>query len=189
MPPKQNYRETRQRKVILEVGEWVNPGGAVVTLLDLAKIRITVDVPERYAVKLSPESNVKAVISSISNGFFPGKIYAVLPQGDPASRTFPVKIVIENPKYRIKGGMETTVTFNLSSTRDALVVPKDAVVTAGANRLVFAVLDGKAVPVPIKILGYYDGSVSVAGNLQPGTPVVVRGNERLQPGQPVQILE
>jgi len=51
------------------------------------------------------------------------------------------------------------------------------------------VVEGKATPVNVEILGYYDGSVAVAGNLTPGTNVVVRGNERLRPGQPVTVLQ
>ena len=81
--------------------------------------------------------------------------------------------------------MEAMVTFNLATQRKALLVPKDAVVTAGDNRLVFMVNDGKAMPVPVNIIGYYDGGVAVEGNLKSGDQLVVRGNERLRPGQPV----
>jgi RND family efflux transporter MFP subunit len=172
-----------------QVGQWINPGGAVVTLLDLGQIRITVDVPERYAVMISPDSGVKVVIKSISENFMSGKIYAVLPQGNPDSRTFPVRINLPNPDFKIKSGMEAAVTFNLSSTKSAVVVPKDAIVTAGNNRLVFLVAGGKAIPLNVKILGYYDGNVAIEGNLQPGGRVVVRGNERLMPGQAVQVIE
>ena len=172
-----------------QVGQWINPGGAVVTLLDLGRIRITVDVPERYAVMISPDSGVKVIIKSLSENFLSGKIYAVLPQGNPDSRTFPVRINLPNPDFRIKSGMEAAVTFDLASTKSAMLVPKDAVVTAGNNRLVFLVAEGKAVPVNVKILGYYDGNVAVEGNLQSGGQVVIRGNERLMPGQAVQVLK
>ena len=172
-----------------QIGEWINAGGAVVMLHDLSRIRVTVDVPERYAVMLKAEDTVKVLVRSISSHPFTGRIYAVLPKGDPNTRTFPVRINLENPEYKIKSGMEARVTFTLAGKRTALVVPKDAVVTAGNDRLVYAVVDGRAMPVNVSILGYYDGDVSVEGNLAPGTRVVVRGNERLRPGLPVQILE
>ncbi|MBW2450483.1 MAG: efflux RND transporter periplasmic adaptor subunit [Deltaproteobacteria bacterium] len=190
-----NY-EMKQQKVLApfsgfvakehtQIGEWINKGGPVVTLLDLDNIRITVDVPERYSVLLVPESNLNVSIKSVSNHPFSGKIYSVLPQGDPNSRTFPVRIHLANPDHKIKSGMEAMVTFNLSTEIKALLVPKDAVVTAGDNRLVFTVNDGKAISVPVKIIGYYDGDVAVEGDLKPGDQVVIRGNERLRPGQPV----
>ncbi|UCD31674.1 MAG: efflux RND transporter periplasmic adaptor subunit [Desulfobacterales bacterium] len=191
--------ELKQKKVVApfsgfvskehtQLGEWVSTGGAVVTLLDLGQIKITVDVPERYAVLLSPESPVRVMIKSVSGDYIPGKIYAVLPHGDPNSRTFPVNINLDNSDFKIKSGMEAMVTFNLSTQKNALLIPKDAIVTAGNDRLVFMLADGKVAPVNVKVLGYYDGSVAVAGNLTPGVKVVVRGNERLRPGQGVTVL-
>lgn len=85
--------------------------------------------------------------------------------------------------------MEAMVTFNLSAKKNALLLPKDAIVTAGNDKLVFMVVDGKVAPVNVEVLGYYDGNVAVAGNLTPGAKVVVRGNERLRPGQAVIVLQ
>jgi len=190
--------EIKQKKVLApfsgfvakehtQVGEWINKGGPVVTLLNLDKIRITVDVPERYSVLLLPQSDVKVSIQSVSKDLFEGKIYSVLSQGDPDSRTFPVRIHLANPDHMIKSGMEAIVTFNLTDKKNALLVPKDAIVTAGDTRMVFRVADGKAMPLNVKILGYYDGNVAVEGSLKPGDQVVIRGNERLRPGQPVTV--
>ena len=192
--------EIKQKKVVApfsgfvstehtQVGEWINVGGPVVDLVDLRQIKVSVDVPERYAVMIAPQEEVKVMVKSISNEVRAGRINAILPQGDPNSRTFPVKINIENQDFKIKSGMESMVTFNLAAQKSALLVPKDAVVTAGNDRLVFIVNDGKAIPVPVKILGYYDGNVEVAGKLAPGIKVVIRGNERLRPGQPVRIIK
>jgi multidrug efflux pump subunit AcrA (membrane-fusion protein) len=68
-------------------------------------------------------------------------------------------------------------------------VPKDAIVTAGANRLVFVVGSKVAQPKNVQVSGYYDGHVAVEGALNPGELVVIRGNERLRPGQLVEILK
>lgn len=170
-----------------QVGEWINPGGPVVTLLNLSKIQITVDVPERYAVTLSRKELVRIVVGSVSAQPINGVISAILPKGDSNSRTFPVRIRLDNPGYKIKSGMESLVTFNLQDQKDALLVPKDAIVTSGNDRLVFMVADGRVIPAGVKILGYYQGNVAIAGNLKAGDLVVTRGNERLRPGQPVQI--
>jgi RND family efflux transporter MFP subunit len=172
-----------------QVGEWIDVGGPVVSLLDLRHIRITVDVPERYAIQLSQDIPVRVLVTSLSGDTFSGKISAVLPEGDMNARTFPVRIELANPDLKIRGGMEATATFNLGTKKKALLVPKDAIVTAGTNRMVFVVASSVAQPVPVQVIGYYDGNVAVEGPLQPGAHVVIRGNERLMPGQPVQILE
>jgi len=172
-----------------QVGEWINSGGPVVRLVDLEQIRITVDVPERYVIMLSLQSEVMVMIKSVTNNFFSGRMYAVLPYGDRNARTFPVRINLANPEYKIKSGMEAIVTFNLSGTKSALLIPKDAVVTAGNSRLIFLLSDNKVMPVNVEIVGYYDGNVAVEGELKLGDKVVIRGNERLRPGQTVLVLE
>ena len=168
-----------------QVGEWINNGGPVVKLVDLEQIRITTDMPERYVVMLSSQSEVMVMIKSLTNNFFSGRIYAVLPHGDRNARTFPVRINLDNPGYKIKSGMEAIITFNLTGTKSALLIPKDAIVTAGNSRLVFLLSGNKVMPVNVEIVGYYDGNVAVEGDLKPGDKVVIRGNERLRPGQTV----
>lgn len=172
-----------------QIGEWLPVGGPVVTLVDLGYVRITVDVPERYVVQLLPKNRVRVLVASISNEPFFGKISGILPEGDPNARTFPVRVRLVNRELKIKSGMETRVTFNLGTQKDALLVPKDAIVTAGTNRLVFVVASSVARPVNVRVIGYYDGNVAVEGPLKPGDQVVIRGNERLRPGQPVQVLK
>ena len=170
-----------------QVGEWVSAGGAVVTLIDLSKIRITVDIPERYAVLLSAKGRVKVNVKSIPGKPLSGKIYAILPRGNSKTRTFPVRINLANPGFKIRSGMEVFVTFDLARTRNALLVPKDSIVTSGEGKMVFSVAGGKAVPVRVKVTGYFDGNVAVEGNLKPEDQVVIRGNERLRPGQAVEV--
>jgi multidrug efflux pump subunit AcrA (membrane-fusion protein) len=69
------------------------------------------------------------------------------------------------------------------------MVPKDAVVTAGDRSLVYRVKEGKAFPVSVTVEGYHDGAAAVAGDLKVGDKVVIRGNERLMPGQDVVFIE
>lgn len=170
-----------------QVGEWVDSGGRVVTLLDLSHVRIEVSVPERYAVDLAPGSPAWVTIKSLSLDRQAAQIRAILPQGDSNSRNFTIRIDMENPDYKVRAGMEAEAVFNLPDTQKAILIPKDAIVPAGNNHLVYAVLDGKALPFMVKVLGYHDGNAAVAGDLKPGMSVVIRGNERLRPGQPVAI--
>ena len=171
-----------------QVGEWIQAGGAVVTLLDLHRIRITVDVPERYAVMLAPGAEVSIVVRSVSEEPMAGTISTMLPQGDANARTFPIRIELDNPGFKIKSGMEARVRFNLATQREALLVPKDAVVPAGSNRLVYKLAGDQVFPVMVDVKGYYDNSAAVEGGLSAEDRVVVRGNERLRPGQKVQVV-
>jgi RND family efflux transporter MFP subunit len=170
-----------------QVGEWVNMGGGIVNLVDLSSILIKVDVPEKYAVKIVKHSKVAVIIKSLGTQSRPATIVAVLPRGNTAARTFPVHIKLPNAGLKIKSGMEAVVNFNVGEKRKALLVPKDAIVTAGSQRVVYVVNSGTVLPVPIKVLGYYGSDAAIEGGLKPGQQVVIRGNERLRPGQTVQV--
>jgi len=168
-----------------QIGQWIQPGGPVVTLVDISQVRVAVDVPERYAVQLPPDGRVQVTLTSLAEDGRQGKIDAILPKGDAMTRTFPVRVLLDNPGFAIKAGMEAVVTFDLSDRFSALMVPKDAVVTAGDRSMVYRVKDGKAFPVSVTVQGYHDGLAAVTGELTAGDLLVVRGNERLMPGQDV----
>jgi RND family efflux transporter MFP subunit len=127
------------------------------------------------------------VIGSLSSRPLSATIEVVLPQGNPVSRTFPVHLKLPNPQYRIKSGMEALATFEVGQKIRAILVPKDAIVPSGQENLVFRVDQGKAFPVPVTISGYFGNEAAITGELEPGQRVVVRGNERLRPGQPVHV--
>lgn len=170
-------------------GEWVNVGSPVVDLIDLSIAEVKVDVPERFFVNLSPGNDVSVVVRSVSIEPRNEKIQAVFPKGDSKARTFPVKIAINNADMKIKGGMEARVLFNVVEEQESIVIHKDAVVISGKDRLVFIVTDNHVSPVPIVVLGYFENRVAVEGDLKPGDKVVIRGNERLRPGQAVRIVQ
>ena len=168
-----------------QVGQWIPIGGSVVTLVDLSSILIKADLPESLAVRLNPANSAAVTIGSLSDRPLAASIEAVMPQGNPTSRTFPVRLKLPNPQYSIKSGMEAIATFEIGRKIKSILVPKDAIVPSGTENLVFRVEQGKAFPVPVTISGYYGNDAAVKGELEPGQQVVIRGNERLRPGQPV----
>lgn len=172
-----------------QVGEWMDKGGPVVTLVDMNRALITVDVPEIYVVGIKSSNNVRVVINSLGDVPMPATVSTILPMGDSNARTFPVHIELSNKNFRIKSGMAATVTFSVGEKRTVLLLPKDAIVTSGNRRLVYTIAEGKAVPVPVKVLGYYENDAAIQGGLEPGQQVVVRGNERLRPGQAVKVID
>jgi len=172
-----------------QVGEWMKTGGGVVDLVDLSSIVIMADLPEKHAVRLQPGSRITVWVKSISDRPIPAALEAVLPRGNPVSRTFPVRIKLPNPERTMKSGMEAVVAFDTGGKINTLLIPKDAVVPSGSRNVVYTVAQGKAFPVSVEVSGHYGQNAAVKGDLKPGQAVVVRGNERLRPGQSVHIIE
>lgn len=176
-------------KEYTEIGQWVEEGGAVVELVDLSHVEVEVPLPEEFVRHVSAGDGVIAEFDGLPGVEIKGKVFSVVAQADPVARTFPVKVVLENPELRIKSGMVARVSLNVGSPYAAVVIPKDALVLKGGKEYVFIVNEGTVTQIPVKPLTHFDELVEVDGPVKEGMQVVVSGNERLLPGQPVRILD
>lgn len=171
-----------------EVGQWVEQGGGIVTLIDLEYIHVLSQVPERYVDKIRMGDQTSVSVDALESERFPGKIIAIIPEGDREARTFPVKVEIKNKNFRTKSGMLCHVTFSLGKPYPALLVPKDALVNRDNQKLVFVYENDIVRLIGLDVKGYHGGMAEVSGELKPGLLVVIRGNERLRDGQKVQVI-
>ena len=172
-----------------EVGQWVEAGGPVVELVDLSRLQVEVPLPERFVRDVRVNDPVSVVFDGLPGFKTDGRVFSVVAQADLTARTFPIKVEIPNSKSSVKSGMVSRVTLSVGAPYQALVVPKDALVLRGGREFVFLVHEGKVNQIPVTPVLHLKEVVEVAGELQPGMTVVVEGNERLLPGQPVRILD
>jgi len=141
--------------------------------------------------------SARVEVPAIPDRVFLGKVVIVVPQGDARSRTFPVKVELANEfkgtRPLLNAGMLARVTLPTGVEKTSLMVPKDALVLGGAQPMVYVVdtdpKDGKTVrPLPVSLGAPSGAMIEIQGELKPGQLVVVQGNERLRPGQAVNIL-
>lgn len=178
-----------------EIGAWVQQGDPVVEVVALDEVEIEASVVEEHAAYVQTGGIVRVEVPALKEHVFTGEVVEVVPQADLRARTFPVIVklanVVESEDPLIKGGMLARVTLPTGPRTKATLVPKDALVLGGPSPMVFVVDDtnsdspSKVAPVPVA-LGVADGAlIQVTGALQAGQKVVVRGNERLRPGQEI----
>jgi membrane fusion protein, multidrug efflux system len=115
-------------------------------------------------------------------------VHAVIPYGNKDSRVFPLEVYVDNSDLKIKGGMLARVNLQLGLRRSTLLVPKDSVITRGAKTYLFTVHDGTAKQVFVTTDLTQGDLIEVSGALEEGQMVVIRGNERIRDGQPVQVV-
>ncbi len=171
-----------------QVGQWLGEGDPVITLVVPDPIRFMVPVPERYVPSIKKGDQAVVTFDALPGETFQGKIEAVIPKADAGARTFPVRINISNPKGAIKPGMLGRATLPAGDPHKALLVPKDSLVLSGNRKVVYVVIDQTAHLVPVETGAAHGPLIEVKGDLKADLKVVVRGNERLRPGQPVQIV-
>jgi RND family efflux transporter MFP subunit len=169
-----------------EIGEWVGRGDPVAELASIHDLEVRVEVPERYFSGLERGAEAAVRFEALNGYEVTGKVEAIIPQANPQARTFPLKVRIANRDGRIGAGMLARVALPSGPAYQALVVPKDAVITRGQDRMVCQIKDDDTVDmVPVET-GVGVGSwVEIRKGLSAGTRVVTRGNERLRPGQSV----
>ncbi|MBG0790793.1 MAG: efflux RND transporter periplasmic adaptor subunit [Desulfovibrionaceae bacterium] len=163
-------------------GEWVSKGSVVATVARDDEFDVVVNAPRDAFGVVRPGL---AVTVGVAGKELPGEVFAAIPMGDVATRTFPVKIRVKNDGS-LAQGMEARVVLPKGLGGKTLIVPRDAVISARGQLVVWAVLDGKAMPMPVRVVGYRGMEAGVQSeSLKEDMDVVVKGNERLQPQQPV----
>lgn len=171
-----------------EVGQWVERGGGIVTLIDLSYIHVVAQVPERYIDRVLVGDRASVTVDALGTKTFLGKIISVNPEGDRQARTFPVKVQVNNEGFQIKSGMLSHISFSLGKSYPAILVSKDALVTRDNQKFVFVYQNDTVKMVRLNVNGYHGGMAEVSGDLEAGLLVVTRGNERLRDGQRVRII-
>ena len=165
-----------------EVGQWLERGGKVADLVDLHTVLVRVPVHERDIGRLRVGDAATIVLDALPDHPFAGRVKHIIPQADPASRTFPVKVEVPNtPDSMLKAGMFARVKVRPGAAQPSLFVSKDAVVRRTTGQVVFVVQEGKARLVPVKTGRTHEGAIEIVdGSLKAGDTVVVTGNELLQ---------
>lgn len=172
-----------------EAGQWLGMGDQVVSFVDIDTIEVMAGVPERYVDDISEGMEVEVMLPSHNRLTVPAKISSVIPDADPRTVSFPVRVVLENPDHAIKSSASAVIIARIGETEKIKLVPKDSIVRSPQGTMVFAVREGLAHPVPVEEKGWYEGFTHVEGGISVGESVVVRGNERLRPMQKVRITD
>ena len=175
--------------VIVEVntipGAFIQSGSPVVRLLDTEAFEVEAGVPSRFVSYLEPGQEVRA---SVEGGReIALQVRAILPLEDPSTRTRAVRFAGSDLSRigRAAVGQSLTIDVGIGEARDVVAVPKDALVQSSAGWTVFVAQDGMAEPRTVSIGVPLGDRYEVVSGLQEGDLVVVRGNERLRPGQEI----
>lgn len=173
--------------IVLEVatqeGQFISVGAQIATLLDIARMEVEANVPARYIPALQPDQSVRGATET--GDALNLALRAILPTEFANTRTRPVRFALASGAESIAIGQSVTLQVPVSAPREVVVVPKDALVQARGGWSVFLNADGTAQPRTVEIGTALEGGFEVLNGLQPGDEVVVRGNERLRPGQAI----
>ena len=164
----------------VDPGDWVTPGQPVLDVVSVDAVEVRVSVSRELAAHATAGDSVKIK----GEGEVSGLVAGIVPALDPGSRTGLVRVTPSEPAPWLVPGVAVQVTFPVERGADGTVVPRDALVLGPAGNRVVRVVDGKAEPVDVQVVASTPDAALVTG-VDVGDTVVIRGNERLRPGQAV----
>ncbi|MCQ0988685.1 efflux RND transporter periplasmic adaptor subunit [Jiella marina] len=172
----------------LDAGEYVEPATVVSTFEDLSAVEAEFALPERYFARARKGQTVRLQARPYPERVFTGEVDFIAPGIDPGSRSFNVRVLVDNEDRALASGMfvSTELVFE---TYEALTVPDDAVISEGSATYVFTVADGTARRTDVALGASREGRIEIEQGLDPASRVVVTGWDTLSDGSPVEIVE
>lgn len=166
-------------------GERVDVGKNVVRMVDQQHLEVIARAPLEYYSFVRPGQQLKLRTGSIVTD---GTVRTVVAVGSENTHQFEVRLDIEGNRFPV--GQTLRVSVPTSNAREALVVPRDALVLRPEGITLFLVDENKKASQLTVTTGIDAGDrIEVFGDLEDGDTVIIRGNERLRPGQTVSIME
>lgn len=168
------------------VGEYANVAQPAFDFTDLSVLEAEMDLPERYAG--SVPVGLKAKISFLS-GFAPveGVVTRVNPSINTDTRTFEIKVQVQNPKFTLPNGLFCTGTFVLPELKNKPAIPKEAISQLHGQSIVWVIKNGRAHLQQVTAGATNGNWVMIDSGLKIGEMVATSGTTVLINNYPVKI--
>ena len=161
-------------ELLAREGMTVVVGSTLFRINGLGTVWANAEVPESQAVLLRPGTRVQARSPSAPGMVFNGKVQAILPDVNPATRTLKARLELANPGQRLVPGMFVQMQFLGMAGKKALLVPTEAVIQTGKRTVVMlSEPDGRFRPVDVETGLESEGLTEIRRGLQAGQRVVV----------------
>lgn len=162
-----------------EVGQMIDRGQPVFQIVDMQKLKLPISVPESEIKNISVGATAIIYVEAL-NDSFPAEITSVGSRAQQGARTFPVELSLDAANG-LKSGMFARARIFAGVDSSSLLIPRAATLPDVGRTVVFVSKNGKAVKVPVKVLGMSDDRFAIQG-LAAGDTVIVTGNQLLSQG-------
>ncbi len=157
-------------------GMYVTPEMEIVTIADLSRIWVLVDVYEHQIDWLNHGLSAEIRVPAYPGRVWEGAVEYIYPELDPRSRTLKVRLAFDNPDGLLKANMFAEVVIYGGPKRDTLAVPAEAVIETGQrSSVVLALGDGRFQPVDVVTGMASNGMVEILSGIDAGNQVVTSG--------------
>lgn len=176
----------------VNLGEYLEPGSAIVLLQALDPIYLDFTLPEQHVARVAKNQRVTVTVRAFPDRTFEGRITAINPGVDPETRNIRVRATFENPEHHLRPGMFGEVLVLLPRREEVMTLPQTAVTYNPYGDNVFLIKtrdDGQFVVQrrQVRTGSIRDGRVEIVEGLETGQHVVAAGHMKLTNGQRITI--
>ena len=170
-----------------EVGAMAAAGTKAFTLVDNGHINVDCTIGENDAAILQAGMEVNVTIDALGKDFL-GKIIFVSPAMDEDSKSYRVRVSLDNPDSTVKAGLFAHTSVDILQRPQTIFVPQSAVLTRNGEQYVFVLReDGTVERRVVKIGLLNDVSEEILEGLAEGEKVVLTNQDKLQDGMKVKV--
>ena len=174
-------------KRFVDPGTMVKDTTPILTLMDLAEMKMVVNVIEKEFIYLQKGQAVKITVTAFPDRVFSGRIEIITPALELQSRTAEIQISIPNPGLVLKPGMFGRAEVLLRSNPQAVLVPIQSLMTEGGQDWLYVLKDDKVARRPVRKGAVRDTVVEILQGVVPGERVITAGQTALKDGAKVRL--
>jgi membrane fusion protein (multidrug efflux system) len=167
-------------------GTYVTPTTLIAKLVNNTQVKITFSIPEKYATLIKNKADITFTTSG-SKEVYSGKIYAIEPAVEQATRTLEIRAIADNKEGKLLPGTFATISLQLDELDDAILIPTEAIIPIQNGKKVFITENGKAKEVIIETANRTEKEILVTSGLKVGDTLITSGIMAIKAGAPVNL--
>lgn len=168
-------------------GAYVTPQLVLTTMQDVSKVKIDFAIPEKYIYLFKKGQKMKFKVDGIDDEF-EAEIYAYEPKVENDTRSLILRAITTNQGKKLMPGTFANVTFIVSESKDAMMIPTEGLIPKLKGQSVYIVRDGKAKLTDVDIGERTELLVQIiSGNVKPGDTIVTTNILRLKDNASVKV--
>lgn len=174
---------------LAEQGQNTGPGTPIVRIVTTSVLNVAVSVPEGEISSISEGQTADVVVPALKNRHYNARVVEKAVQADAISRTYVMKLRLDQTGGGLLPGMVTKVAMRMSQTDEAIVIPARLLQLADNNdTFVWVDEGGKAVRRIVTLGDYTPSGVTITSGLQAGDKIIVEGQQKLSSGMRLKVI-
>jgi len=170
----------------ISIGDYVNPGATLTTLVDNHHLRVEYALPVKYLNQIKLNQVVK-IKSTTNLNTIDAKVSYISPAVNQNTQNISVHARINNTALQFKPGEYVSITQEIGLHKNTLLVPEQSIIASINGYSVFIVKKNKAVRVTVKTGEHINGNVIITQGLKITDKVIVAGQDDLKNNQSITI--